>query len=147
MNKTLFKDNSCTHFILFLPWKHTKTKKIENSENRSIFKLRSIIRLTRIIQQTTCLRRIIRLWCENGHFYLLQKRTLLNIYLSSIYVDDKEVGDVIVTKMEPWYNEGPRDWQNLFAITRFRFVDRRSFSYFIITGAKKIVHFTEDLVV
>ena len=24
--------------------------------------------------------------------------------------------------MEPRYNEGPRDWQNLFAIKRFRYI-------------------------
>ena len=25
--------------------------------------------------------------------------------------------------MEPPYNEGPRNWQNLFAITRFRYIE------------------------
>ena len=25
--------------------------------------------------------------------------------------------------IEPPYNEGPRDWQNLFAITRFRYIE------------------------
>ena len=25
--------------------------------------------------------------------------------------------------MEPRYNEGPRDWQILFAITRFRYIE------------------------
>ena len=24
--------------------------------------------------------------------------------------------------VEPRYNEGPRDWQNVFAITRFRYI-------------------------
>ena len=41
--------------------------------------------------------------------------------------------------MEPRYNEVPRDWQNLFATTRFV-----SISY-AITGVKKIVRYTEDL--
>ena len=35
--------------------------------------------------------------------------------------------------VEPRYNEGPSDWQNLFAISRF------FFTYFTITGVKKIV--------
>ena len=39
--------------------------------------------------------------------------------------------------VEPRYNEGSRDWQNLFAITRFRYGDVL-FSYsFTITGVKK----------
>ena len=34
--------------------------------------------------------------------------------------------------VEPRYNEGPRDWQSLFAIPRF------FFKYLTITGVKKI---------
>ena len=43
------------------------------------------------------------------------------------------------TNVEPTYNEGPRDWQNLFAVPRFFFI------YFTITGLKKIVCYTEDI--
>jgi len=42
--------------------------------------------------------------------------------------------------------EGLRDWQNLFAITRF-LLSRFFFIYFTITGAKKIVRYTEDFVI
>ena len=27
------------------------------------------------------------------------------------------------TNVEPTYNEGPRDWQNLFAVSRFRYIE------------------------
>ena len=49
------------------------------------------------------------------------------------------------TNAEPTYNEGPRDWQNLFAVSRFRYI-RFFFIYFTITGLKKIVCYTEDIV-
>lgn len=40
---------------------------------------------------------------------------------------------LIQITMEPWYNEDPRDWQNLFATSRF-------FSTIItITAVKKII--------
>ena len=43
--------------------------------------------------------------------------------------------------------EGLRDWQHLFAITRFH-LSRFFFRYFTITGAKKkIVRYTEDFVI
>ena len=29
----------------------------------------------------------------------------------------------VPTTVEPWYNEGPKDWQDLFAITRFRYIE------------------------
>ena len=47
--------------------------------------------------------------------------------------------------MKPTYNEGPRDRQNLFAVSRFRYI-RFFFIYFTITGLKKIVCYTEDIV-
>jgi len=43
--------------------------------------------------------------------------------------------------VETRYKEGPKDWQNLFAITRLFFI------YFTITGVKKIVRYTEDFVI
>ena len=38
----------------------------------------------------------------------------------------------VVQSVEPRYNEGPRDWQNLFAITRFRYIEVlfHRFSYY-----------------
>ena len=39
------------------------------------------------------------------------------------------------TTVEPRYNEESRDWQNWFAITRFRYIE-----------VNKIVRFTEDFV-
>ena len=56
-----------------------------------------------------------------------------------------------ITTVEPRYNGVPRsrDKQNMFAITRFRlgFVLRFFSIFFTISGAKKIVRSTEDLVI
>ena len=47
--------------------------------------------------------------------------------------------------VEPWYNVGPRDLE-ICSLCRC-FVISRFFSiYFTITGVKKIVHYTEDIV-
>ena len=47
--------------------------------------------------------------------------------------------------VEPGYNEVLRDWQKLFAKTRFNFdISRFSSINFTITGTKKIVRFTVD---
>ena len=48
--------------------------------------------------------------------------------------------------MEPPYNEGPRDWQNVFAITRFCYKLSKFFSTYLTTGVKEIVRYTEDFV-
>ena len=45
-----------------------------------------------------------------------------------------------ILTMEPRYNEGPRDWQNLFAITRFFSINCT------INGARNIVCYTEVFV-
>ena len=45
--------------------------------------------------------------------------------------------------IEPRYNEGPRDWQNMFAITRFRHIEVL-FHIFTITRVKKIDSYIED---
>ena len=45
--------------------------------------------------------------------------------------------------MKPWYTEGPRDWQTLFAITRFRYIEVLTI---VLLGGKKIVRYTEDFV-
>ena len=50
--------------------------------------------------------------------------------------------------MEYPYNKGPRDWQNLFAVTRFRYIEVFFFFiYFTIIGVKKTVRYTEDFVI
>ena len=51
--------------------------------------------------------------------------------------------------VKPRYNEGPRDWQNVCAITRFRYMITLSFFFicFTILGVKKIVRYTDDFVV
>ena len=43
--------------------------------------------------------------------------------------------------MEHRFNEGPRDWQNVFAISRFFFI------YLTMTRVKKLVRYTEDFVI
>ena len=49
--------------------------------------------------------------------------------------------------MDPRYHEKPSDWQNMFAMTRFRYMEVLLFTYFTITGVKKIFRYTEDLVI
>ena len=48
--------------------------------------------------------------------------------------------------VQPPYNEGPRNWQNLFAITKFRYMEVL-FHIFYYYGVKKIVRYTEDFVI
>ena len=38
-------------------------------------------------------------------------------------IQNKTNYQVLSPTVEPRYNEGPRDWQNLFAITRFRYIE------------------------
>ena len=47
----------------------------------------------------------------------------------------------IYTTVEPRVNEGPRDWKNVSALSRFFFI------YLAMTGVKKIVRYTEDFVI
>ena len=48
----------------------------------------------------------------------------------------------------PQYNERPRDWQTLFAITIEVLVYRGSFSlYFTIVGTKKIIRYVKDFII
>ena len=49
--------------------------------------------------------------------------------------------------MDPRYHEKPSDWQNMFAMTRFRYMEVLLFIYFTITGVKEIFRYTEDLVI
>ena len=44
--------------------------------------------------------------------------------------------------MEPPYNEGPRDWQNVFDITKF-VISRFFVIHFTIAGVMKIVRYIE----
>ena len=39
--------------------------------------------------------------------------------------------------VEPPYNEGPRDWQNMFAITRFRYVEVLFHIFYYCWGKEK----------
>ena len=39
--------------------------------------------------------------------------------------------------MEPRNNVGPKDWQNMFAITRFRYINGLFSNVLLLTGAKK----------
>ena len=38
-------------------------------------------------------------------------------------IQNKRSYQVLSPTVEPQYNEGPRDWQTLFAITRFRYIE------------------------
>ena len=49
--------------------------------------------------------------------------------------------------VDPRYHEKPSDWQNMFAMTRFRYMEVLLFIYFTVTGVKKIFRYTEDLVI
>ena len=50
--------------------------------------------------------------------------------------------------VEPRFNEGPRDWQIVFPVKRFRYIGFFSI-YFTtcITGVKKIACYVEDFVI
>ena len=54
--------------------------------------------------------------------------------------------DLYSCRVEPGYNERPRDCQNLFAVTRFRYIEVGSF-FFTFSGVKKIVRYTEVFVI
>ena len=49
--------------------------------------------------------------------------------------------NLICYTVEPQLNEGPREWQNVFTVTRSFFI------YFTITGAKQIVRYTKDFLI
>ena len=49
------------------------------------------------------------------------------------------------TTVEPRYNKGPRDWQNSFAITRFRYIIEVLLHMFY--GVNKTVRYIEDFVI
>ena len=47
-------------------------------------------------------------------------------FMLKVLQDSIEIPSTVV----PRYNEGPRDWQNLSAITRFRYIEFFFFIYF-----------------
>ena len=51
----------------------------------------------------------------------------LSLYRSFCFpknqIQNKRNYQVLSPTVEPQYNEGPRDWQTLFAITRFRYIE------------------------
>ena len=51
-----------------------------------------------------------------------------------------------VSSVKPRYNEEPRDWKNMFLITRFHYIEV-IFHIFYYYWGKKIVRFTEDFVI
>ena len=50
-------------------------------------------------------------------------------------------------EFKPRYSEGPRDWQNLFTVTKYRYVSRFFLIYFTITGLKKFVRYAKDFAI
>ena len=48
--------------------------------------------------------------------------------------------------MEPRCNEGSRDFQNVFAIGGFRYIEVLFHIFYYYRGVKKIVRYTEDFV-
>ena len=47
----------------------------------------------------------------------------------------------------PQYNEGAKDWQNLLAIPRFRYIQVLFNNYLTISRLKKIICYTENFVI
>ena len=45
------------------------------------------------------------------------------------------------------FDDITRDWQNLFAIAKFRYIEVLFQVYFAITGVKKIIRYTEDFLI
>ena len=82
---------------------------------------------------------------KNSGFLCLGRNCEENHCLESFRLKEFVFVKAKRTNAEPTYNEGPRDRQNLFAVSRFRYI-RFFFIYFTITGLKKIVCYTEDIV-
>ena len=49
------------------------------------------------------------------------------------------IEEIRIGTVEPRDNEGLRDWHNLFAIPRFRYIEVLLQIYYTITGVQKIV--------
>ena len=74
-----------------------------------------------------------------------ESHVLAVISLYKCYAVSSLISDGNLNTLEPRYKEGSGDWQNIFAITRFR-LSRFQSIYFTITGAKNIVRYTEEFV-
>ena len=65
-------------------------------------------------------------------------KEIVNIsQIERVGIKRDKVFTILSDTVEPRYNEGPRDWQNVFAITRFC-ISRLFFIYFTITVGKKL---------
>ena len=60
-----------------------------------------------------------------------------NFPLINMVAGEKRKTKTKLNSVVPRYNEGLRDWQNLFAVKRFRYIEVL-FQKFIITGVKKL---------
>ena len=87
-------------------------------------------------------------WCHPHLLFLrLNQQVMTDVNINNI-VPDSNLLDYFpqLLAVEPQYNEGPRDGQNLLAITRFRYISSLILIYFTITGVKKIIRDIEDFV-
>ena len=98
-------------------------------------------------------KRILKIWNRHisvhGEFPTLNCAAIIYIYKINTRCRYSAIIDLVnkPCTVDPRYHEKPRDWQNMFAVTRFRYMEVLLFIYFTITGVKKIFRYTEDLVI
>ena len=66
--------------------------------------------------------------------------------LINMVAGEKRKTKTKLNTVEPRYNEGPRDWQNLLTITRFRYIEVL-FHIVYYYWDKEIVLYTEDFAI
>ena len=87
-------------------------------------------------------------WCHPHLLFLrLNQQVMTDVNINNI-VPDSNLLDYFpqLLAVEPQYNEGPRDGQNLVAITRFRYIEDDCHIFYYYSGVKKIVRYIVDFV-
>ena len=58
----------------------------------------------------------------------------------------KTLTTILLCTVEPRFNKGPRDWQNVFAISRFHHI-KVLFHISYYDWVKKIIRYSEDFII
>ena len=117
--------HACCKEIIKIPWKHCRQNNplTGQSASNNFYVNHTVL----------CCRAAILDGC---HFYEVLVNTLpwrFSIFHQYCVCDTFTV--------EPQFNEGPRDWQSLFILTRFCYIGVLFHIYFSVIGVKKIVHY------
>ena len=60
---------------------------------------------------------------NNGNFLVPDQRENATLFPTAAIFYKIYFYILLSTTVQPWYNEGPTDWQNVFAITRILFIE------------------------